>query len=94
MHCVHTMYVLTEIFYLPLSNPLLNQCKYSNKDLRYIVASRIIHTNRISDFLKSTRQRLPKVIQEEKEEDGEDESENMCAICQTEIVKQDATTTC
>lgn len=63
MHCVHTLYVLTEIFYLPNNHTLLEQCKYSNTDLRYIVASRIIHTNKISDFLKSTRKRLPRVIQ-------------------------------
>lgn len=31
---------------------------------------------------------------EEKEEDEDDQPENLCAICQMEIVKQDATTAC
>jgi hypothetical protein len=92
MHCIHTLYILTEIFYLPLLDPLLQKTRYSNKDLRYIIASRIIHTNRISDFLKYTRRKLPSVIQEECE--GEDGPDNICAICQMEIVKRDATTSC
>lgn len=62
MHCIHTLYVLTEIFFLQEDNGLLNQVMYSDKDLRYIIANRRIYSNRISDFLKFIRkkQKSPK----------------------------------
>lgn len=68
------------------------QCKYSNKDLRYIVANRIIHTNRILDFMKFTRGKLRKI--QEREEGQDEEGEDVCAICQMEIAKNDGTVTC
>lgn len=48
VHCLHTLYVLTEIFHLPVEHPLLTQNTYTNKELRYIIANRIIHTNKIA----------------------------------------------
>lgn len=72
LHCVHTVYILTEIFYIPPEHNLLLKDKYTNKELRYFIANRIIHTNRIADFLKCTKKRAPKrIIMEEQEEDDE-----------------------
>ena len=46
------------------------QNKYTNKELRYIIANRMIHQNKIEDFLKCIkRKNLPRVIMEEREEE-------------------------
>lgn len=55
--CVHSLYVLTEIFYIQTDNPLLFQPQYTDKDLRYFIANRRIHSNRISDFLKCIKKK-------------------------------------
>lgn len=60
LQCVHTLYVLTEIFYLPLDHPLLFKHLYSDKELRYIIANRRIHDNKLSDFLKYTKIKIPR----------------------------------
>ena len=41
--CLHTLYVLTQIFYIPNDNPLLFRHTYDDKELRYIIANRRIH---------------------------------------------------
>ena len=72
LHCIHTIYILTEIFYIPHENNLLLKDKYTDKELRYIIANRMIHTNKIADFLKCIKKRVPKrIIMEEEEEDDE-----------------------
>lgn len=69
--CSHTLYVLTDIFYIPEDNPLLFRHSYDDKELRYIIASRRIHDNKVEDFLKYTKIKIPRrnVILEEEDED-------------------------
>lgn len=62
LHCIHTIYVLTEIFRIPADHPLLCKDKYTDKELRYFMANRIIHSNKIADFLKCIKNRAPKKI--------------------------------
>lgn len=59
-HCLHTLYVLTQIFYIPNDNPLLFRHNYNDKELRYIIANRRIHENKVSDFLKYVKMKIPK----------------------------------
>lgn len=90
--CMHTLYVLIEIFYLPVDHALLFRHLYTDKELRYIIANRRIHENKLSDFLKSVKLSVPRrnVIIEEEDEDDD----HLCVICHMQIVKCDATTTC
>ncbi len=64
---MHTLYALLEIFYLPNEHPILFRHKYTDKELRYIIANRRIHDNKVSDFLKYVKINISrnKVIIEE-----------------------------
>ena len=65
---MHTLYALLEIFYIPTANQLLFTNKYNDKDLRYIIANRRIHDNKVSDFMKYVKANLSKksiIIEEE-----------------------------
>ena len=53
--CIHTLYVLTDIFYLPEDHHLLFRHIYDDKELRYIIANRRIHDNKVEEFLKYTK---------------------------------------
>jgi hypothetical protein len=67
-HCLHTLYVLTQIFYLPNDHPLLFRHTYDDKELRYFIANRRIHDNKVSDFLKYVKIKMPRrnvIIEEE-----------------------------
>ena len=93
-HCMHTLHALLEIFYLPTDHPLLFRPAYTDKELRYIIANRRIHDNKVSDFLKYVKISLSRknvIIEEDEDEDDDD---NLCAICHMQIVKCDAVTTC
>jgi len=69
--CMHTLYALTDIFYLPEDHHLLFRHKYDDKELRYIIANRRIHDNKVEEFLKYTKIKMLRknVIIEEDDED-------------------------
>ena len=54
-HCMHTLYTLLEIFYIPQEHPLLFRHNYTDKELRYVIANRRIHDNKVTDFLKHVK---------------------------------------
>jgi len=98
LQCNHTLYALTEIFYLPADHPLIYKNLYTDKELRYIIANRRIHDNKVTGFLKYVKDVNLKMSSIRKniilEEDDEDDDDNLCAICHTQIVKNDAITSC
>jgi hypothetical protein len=58
--CLHTLYALTDIFYLPEEHPLVFRQTYDDKELRYIIANRRIHDNKLEEFLKYTKIKMPR----------------------------------
>ena len=46
--CSHSLYALLDIFYLPAEHSLLFQHSYTDKELRYIIANRRIHLNKVT----------------------------------------------
>jgi hypothetical protein len=93
---MHTLYALTEIFYLPCDHPLIYRNIYTDKELRYIIANRRIHDNKVTDFLKYVKDTKASMLRKNViiEEEDEDDDDNICAICHMQIVKCDAVTTC
>ncbi len=51
-HCAHTLYVLRDIFWIDETSSLIWQNSYIGTELRFMIANRRIHLNKVSDFLK------------------------------------------
>ena len=92
-HCAHTLYVLTEVFYIAPGDPLIWQSSYLNEELRYMVANNRIKQNKITEFLKFVRPDYYKKNELIPEESDEDE-DNLCAICNQQMVRRDLITSC